>query len=164
MSTCALVPEDLDRDGYLEQREWSEDEKAEILRRARATAARSDDQEILTRDLDQPFGDDERRSILHRAHALLVGHETAEIVDDDRAWSEDEKAEILASARATVRRDADHRNDHQGQNAGPRAGSAPTAPAIPAPPARPILMIRSKRRAGQSRRQSKTTSTPASKT
>ena len=59
----------------LEQPAFSDDERREILRRARETAARSDDQEILPRDLDQPFGDDERRSILHRAHTLLVGHE-----------------------------------------------------------------------------------------
>lgn len=90
----------------LEQPAFSDDERREILRRARETAARSDDQEILPPDLDQRFGDDERRSILHRAHTLLVGHEPREIVDDDRTWSEDEKAKIIADARANIRRDA----------------------------------------------------------
>jgi hypothetical protein len=102
--------DDFDRDGDLEQRAWSEDEKQEILRRARETLARSDDQDTLPRydDVDEQrsFSDDERRSILHRAHALLVGHETPEIVDDDRTWSEDEKQQILQTARANIRCDA----------------------------------------------------------
>jgi hypothetical protein len=97
--------DDFDRDGD-QQSAYSEDKKERILRDARATAAHSDDQDILPRDLDQPFSDDERRSILHRAHALLVGHETPEIVDDDRTWSEDEKQQILQTARANIRCDA----------------------------------------------------------
>ena len=112
MSNPVIVPEDLDgdRDGDLEQRTWNEDEKQEILRRARETLARSDDQDTLPRydDVDEQrsFSDDERRAILHRAHALLVGHETPEIVDDDRTWSEDEKQQILQTARANIRCDA----------------------------------------------------------
>ena len=102
--------DDFDRDDDLEQRAWGEDEKQEILRRARETLARSDDQDTLPRydDVDEQrsFSDDERRAIFHRAHALLVGHETPEIVDDDRTWSEDEKQQILQTARANIRCDA----------------------------------------------------------
>jgi hypothetical protein len=93
---------DRDADGDLEQPALSQAEKEQILRDARATVARFDD----APPLDEWFSDDERRSILHRAHTLLVGHETPEIVDDDRAWNEDEKARIIADARDAVRRDA----------------------------------------------------------
>jgi hypothetical protein len=116
MTNPVIVPEDLDgdRDGDLEQRAWSEDEKQEILRRARETVARSDDQEILRPSDDtepRTFSDDERREILRTARANIASYEKPEIVGDDgdclqRGWTEHEKTEILNQARANIRRDA----------------------------------------------------------
>ena len=44
------LSDDFDRDGDLEQPALSQAEKEQILRDARATVARSDDQDILPRD------------------------------------------------------------------------------------------------------------------
>jgi hypothetical protein len=120
MSNPVIVPEDLDgdRDGDLEQRAWSEDEKQEILRRGREIIAEGGGQDILRRDdggLDEQrtsFSDEERDEILKTARAHVAGYddEKFEIGDDgdreQRAFSPDEKAEILRTARDTVRRDA----------------------------------------------------------
>jgi hypothetical protein len=102
MTIPAIVPEDLDgdRDDDLEQRAWSEDEKQEILRRARDNIAQGEDekQEILRRDGDldeqRTWSDDERREILRRARENI-------------GRRDDEKQEILRRARDNIaRRDA----------------------------------------------------------
>jgi len=93
MTIPAIVPEDLDsdRNGDLEQRAWSEDEKQEILRRARDNIAQGYDekQEILRRDGD---------------------------LDEQRTWSDDERREILRRARENISR----RDDEKTRNSAAR--------------------------------------------
>ena len=104
-TNLAIVPEDLDgeRDCDPEQRTWSEDEKREILCRARDIIAQGDDekQEITRRDGD---------------------------LDEKRTWSDAEKREILRCARENVaRRDASTAMVTKGQYSAPAARQADAA-------------------------------------